>query len=156
MPHEDRFTHSPRRTTLWIGSQIIIIAAVLSILGGAAFGLISMASQPSRVIQKTFDADNMISNYEWFRQQYADILAMDAKISASVGARISFEESAGDRSTWKSSDRQQWDQLNRIVLGLENQRTTMVASYNARATMTNRSIFINPPVVGGPTLPDRL
>lgn len=156
---EDRyrgFEQRPRRTLIGWGLSIFLIVGVLWGIGSLAFGGLNLLSQPGRVIQKTFDADNMVANYEWFRTQFADIGAMDTKLANAVAARTGFEDLAGPRAGWKLSDRQEWDQLNRIVLGLQNQRATMVAAYNGRASQTNRSIFINPPIVGGPVLPERV
>lgn len=142
MSFEDRLYRRPRRTIIGLGFSAIAILAVLGLGGGIVFGGLNLLAQPGRVVQKTFDADNMIYNYEWFRQQYADIGSMDAKIEAATTSLGSFEQSAGPRSGWALSDRQQWDQLNRMVLGLTNQRTTMVATYNGRASQANRSIFM--------------
>lgn len=153
---EEYFNRAPRRSVFGWGVSAIVIVAGLTVVGGTVSLVINLASQPARVVQKTFDADNMIANYEWFRQQYADVQAMSVKLANAETALSSFETSAGPRTDWKLSDRQQWDQLNRIVLGLRNQRATMVAEYNGRASQTNRAIFINPPVVGGPVLPERL
>ncbi len=142
MSYEERFIARPRRTIIGLGFSAIAILAVLGVGGGLVFGGLNLLAQPGRVIQKTFDADNMIYNYEWFRTQYADIQAMDAKVAAAQASLASFEASAGPRTDWALSDRQQWDQLNRMVLGLTNQRTTMVATYNGRASQANRSIFM--------------
>lgn len=142
MNFEDRLYHRPRRTIIGLGFSAIAILAVLGVGGGIVFGGLNLLSQPARVVQKTFDADNMIYNYEWFRQQYADVQSMDVKIAAAQSSLASFESSAGPRADWALSDRQQWDQLNRMVLGLTNQRTTMVATYNGRASQANRSIFM--------------
>lgn len=139
---EDRFTHRPGRTIFVIGVVVILIVIGLSVIGGTLGWVLNLASQPGRVVQQTFRAENMIYNYEWFRQQYADIQAMDPKLRNAIDARAAFETSAGPRTAWVLSDRQQWDQLNRIVLGLQNQRATMVAEYNGRASQANRSIFM--------------
>lgn len=139
---ESRFNDRPVRTGISFGVAVIGGILVLSVVGGVGFGVLNLSSQPARVVQKTFDADNMIYNYEWFRQQYADIQAMDQKIAASSVSLESFENSAGPRSGWAASDRNRWDFLNSQVLGLTNQRTTMVAAYNGRASQANRSIFM--------------
>lgn len=139
---ENRFNDRPVRTGVSFGAAVLIGIMGLSVVGGIGFGALNLLAQPARVVQKTFDADNMIYNYEWFRQQYADIQAMDQKIAASSASLASFEASAGPRTGWASSDRNRWDFLNSQVLGLTNQRTTMVATYNGRASQANRSIFM--------------
>lgn len=139
---ENRFNERPVRTGVSFGAAVLIGLMGLTVVGGVGFGALNLLSQPARVVQKTFDADNMIYNYEWFRQQYADIQSMDQKIAASSASLAAFEKSAGPRSGWASSDRNRWDFLNSQVLGLTNQRTTMVATYNGRASQANRSIFM--------------
>lgn len=139
---ENRFNERPIRTGVSFGAAALIGIMALTVVGGIGFGALNLLSQPARVVQKTFDADNMIYNYEWFRQQYADIQAMDQKIAASQASLDAFEASAGPRSGWASSDRNRWDFLNSQVLGLTNQRTTMVATYNGRASQANRSVFM--------------
>lgn len=136
------FENRPGRSSFKAGLIGIAVLAGLSLVGGIAFGGLNLLAQPGRVVQKTFDADNMIYNYEWFRTQYADIQSMDAKIAAVQQSIASFEASAGERSTWASSDRNRWDFLNSQLIGLQNQRTTMVATYNGRSSQANRSIFM--------------
>lgn len=100
-----------------------------------------VANQAGRVFEKTFDADNMVGNYEWFKQQYQDIKAIDTKIVSTQSSFDTFITSAGDRSTWTFEDKQEFGRLNTIINGLKNQRASMVAEYNARASMANRNIF---------------
>ncbi len=134
---EKDFAEKPRRTALNIGLSALAICGVLALVGTG----ISVLLQPAKVAQKTFDADNMIGNYEWFHQQYEDVKAFDARLVAATAAKTAFEQSAGPRDSWKFDERQEWNRLNTIVLGLTGQRASMVAEYNARTAMANRNIF---------------
>jgi hypothetical protein len=134
---EDRFEKSPRRTALVVVLSVVGIAFV----GVVAVRGLGLLTQPLAVAERTFDADNMIANYEWFHQQYEDINANAQRLSAARDALTSFEASAGDRSTWKFDDRQEWNRLHMIVLGLEGARAEMIATYNARTEMQNRDLF---------------
>lgn len=134
---EARLEKKPRRTALNIGLSVIAIVAVLGIAGAG----INILMQPARVAQKTFEAGNIIANYEWFFQQNQDVQAFDIRLTAAVAAQAAFEESAGARDSWKFDDRQEWNRLNTIVLGLTGKRASMVADYNARTQMANRDIF---------------
>ena len=71
----------------------------------------------------------MIYNYEYFRQQYQDVVAIDGKITTMAEGAAS---ATGDEKT----------RLNSVVLGLKAKRQQMVADYNAKASMANRSIFL--------------
>lgn len=136
------FENKPRRSFFGLGAWIIVIVLGLGAVAGAGSWALNLASQPGKVITKIFEADNMINNYEWFKTQHNDILAMEAKIGNAQTQLDSWIASAPERSEWKIQDRQMYGQLNSIVLGLTNQRATMVATYNARAEMANRSIFM--------------
>lgn len=125
---ERRFEQRPARTTFSAGVLILLGLMGLTIVGGIGFWTIGIVSQPGRVLAKTLDADNVIYNYEWFRQQYQDVLAMDAKIAVQDAAATA---ATGDEKTRVFS----------IVAGLKTKRAQMVADYNARGSMANRSIF---------------
>ncbi|QGZ14211.1 hypothetical protein PP940_gp180 [Rhizobium phage RL2RES] len=116
-----------------------ILLAGFLITGGAMVSKIVLS--PLSVATKTFDADNMIYNYEYFKRQYYDIVAFNQKIDNAQRQITSFEDSAGPRTNWTFEDKQESNRLNSVVLGLRNQRENMIAEYNARSKMANRSIF---------------
>lgn len=126
---ERRFEERPLRTGLSFGTGIVLIMLALGVVGGAGVFAINLLSQPARIASKTFDADNVIYNYEWFRQQYQDVGAIDVKIATTAEAA---QAADGDEKV----------RLNSIVTGLKTKRAQMVADYNARGSMANRSIFI--------------
>lgn len=126
---EQRFEQQPRRTAINVGLSVVLVAAALGVGGTVIFGATNFLTQAGRVVSKTIDADNVIYNYEWFRQQYQDVSAVDAKIAT---MKAGAESAAGDERI----------RLNSIVLGLTTKRAQMVADYNARASMANRSIFM--------------
>lgn len=122
---------------------IIVLAAVsgFSIMA-SGLGLLTLPfTSGIKIIEKTLDSDNIINNYEWFKQQYADVQAIDKKIVAAETAVASFKAEAGDRSTWTFEDKQESSRLGSVLLGLQNQRASMVAEYNARSQMANRNLF---------------
>ncbi len=124
----------------WIWWSVGIVLMLL--VGGWAIRvLVFPVNQATRVAERTLNADNMIRQYEWFKQQNQDIEAIDANIAQRREGLRSFEASAGARADWGFEDRQEWARLNAIVQGLQGQRTQMVAEYNARAEMANRNIF---------------
>lgn len=138
---ERDFEARPARTFLKVGIIFIIIISIFGLVAGA-IGLITLPFRATRgVVERTFQPDAMIGNYEWFKRQVQDVKAMDARLAASRNAKVSFEESAGGREKWSFEDKQEWGRLNSIILGLENQRAGMVAEYNARSEMANRSLF---------------
>lgn len=111
------------------------------ILGVIGFNM-NPFRQAGRIINKTIDADNVLYNYEYFKQQWRSVEAIDQKIASQQGGVLRFEDSAGPRSDWSRDDKIEHARLSSIVIGLEQQRADMVAQYNARAAMANRSIFL--------------
>ncbi|WP_146200180.1 hypothetical protein [Ochrobactrum soli] len=138
---EQRLQERPRRTLFGIGLSAIVIVAGLSVAGWAVSFVLNPIHQAGRIVEKTIDADNVIANYEWFKRQYHDVLAIDQKLIAAESGRAGFEKSAGDRASWRFEDRQEWNRLNAIAIGLRSQRASMVAEYNARTQMANRDLF---------------
>lgn len=114
----------------------------LFLLGLATGGIMyftNIASQPARVLQKTLDADNMVYNYEWFKQTYEDVLATDVKIK---NTRASLEDYAGlSRKDMDMFDKNESGRLKAVLLGLQNHKESIMAQYNARSKMANRSLF---------------
>lgn len=136
------FENKPKRSIFAIGAWTLVIIAGLSVVGTVLSTGTNFFTQANRVVSKTIDADNMIYNYEWFKQQYNDILAMDVKVANAENQKAIWLETAPPRDQWATQDRQMFNQLSSIALGLANQRATMVSTYNARAEMANRSIFL--------------
>lgn len=138
---EDRFERKPAGTTLrllLVGFGIIVVLGVVGFFTGL---IANPFVQTKRIIEKTIDADNVLYNYEWFKTQNQDVIAIDVKLAAAAKAKSDFETSAGARETWGFEDKQEWNRLNTIVLGLTGQRASMVSLYNARSEMANRDIF---------------
>jgi hypothetical protein len=127
--------------SFWTFKKTFFLILALVILIGGTTWVLRVVSQPARIIAKTLDADNVIEEYEWFKTQHQDFLAIKKKAKNADIALQVFSESAGDRSTWTFEDKNEHARLNTIVLGLNNQREDIVALYNARSKMVNRSIF---------------
>ncbi|QIG73657.1 hypothetical protein EVC04_220 [Rhizobium phage RHph_I1_9] len=123
-----------------IGKLVGLFLFFIFLLAGGMM-ITKIFLSPVAVVSKTFDADNIIYNYEWFKRQYNDIIAFNQKIDIAQSQISRFEESAGPRTNWTFEDKQEANRLNSVVLGLRNQRESMIAEYNAKSSMVNRSIF---------------
>lgn len=93
------------------------------------------------VVEKTYDADNAIANYEWFKTQYEKIQANKAQALNAKAAADEYKEMYGDPKDWDFQTKSEYNRLNTITLGLKNQHESLVAEYNARSEMANRNIF---------------
>ena len=133
-------------------TTFIIIAIISGLtLGGIAIKVIFFpVNTANKLIQtaydaqdKTLKADNAIYNYEWFKQQNEDIIALGNKITNASIALDTFKKDAGDRTKWTFEDKTESSRLESLKLGLQNQLEQVIADYNARAKMANRNIFQN-------------
>ena len=104
---------------------IVFLIVVISIVGFTT----NMICQPARLVTKTFDADNILHNYEWFHQTAQDIGASKIKIkNADVMVQKAKSEEA--REKWGT-----------VLLGLNNYIQDLIAQYNAKSRMINRNLF---------------
>lgn len=136
------------------GNALLAVLLAIGIFGGLsivgmAMGIItipwlklgSQVQMERQIIQKTFDADNALYNYHWFKEKAADISATENKIQNAQSDILDFEVSAGDRSKWTFEDKTEYARISAIKSGLKNYYETIVADYNARAKEVDRSIF---------------
>jgi hypothetical protein len=93
------------------------------------------------IIDKTYKADNAIYNYEWFKTQYEKIQANRNQIQNLKDSLASYKETYGNVNTWDYVVKEEYNRLNTMYIGLQNQDENLVAEYNARSKMANRNIF---------------
>jgi hypothetical protein len=117
--------------------------ATIVVLGGlyGVATVVGVVTTPLAIVNKILQPDNVLYNYEWFKQQVQDVKAIDQKINAFTATLKAFEVSAGPRDSWKFDDRQEWNRINSVLTGLTGQRASMVAEYNAKSQMANRTLF---------------
>ena len=124
--------------TLWRMSKWVIgIIIFISLVGF----FLNPFQQVGSIINKTINADNVLYNYEWFKLRHEAINAIDSKIVSSDKTTKTLTDSLGLRKEWHREDRIEHARLSSICLGLRQQRDDLVAEYNAKSRMVNRSIF---------------
>ena len=131
-----------------IATLIIIALVVLSVAGwglkAAMLGPKTITTQidsAAEVIEKTYDADNAIYNYEWFKQQEADIRAAEKQIGNMKHSLDEYKDMYGDPTEWDFQTKQDYNSQNTKYIGQRNYYEELVEDYNARANMANRNIF---------------
>lgn len=115
---------------------------------GTAFNLITIPwlkfgrqIQTERgIIEKTYNADNALYNYHWFKERAEAIEATKTKIKHAEAAVEIFEQ-AGPRTAWTFEDKTEHARLSSVSFGLKNHYQDIVAEYNARAKEVDRAIF---------------
>lgn len=89
----------------------------------------SVVTAPSRVVSRTLQTDNIINNYEWFHDAYAQYRARLGQINAHKNLVNSAEGSEKSR-------------LNIELAAISQNCRDLAARYNSNATKSNRSIFM--------------
>jgi len=121
--------------------KVLVFVVTLTVILGVLGFVMNPFRQAARIVNKTMDADNVITNYEWFKQRHEDIGAIDSKIKSSDTVVSQFKTDAGERADWHREDREEHARLSSVLLGLMQQRADLAAEYNARSRMVNRNIF---------------
>lgn len=93
------------------------------------------------IIDKTYDPESAVHNYEWFKQQFEDIEATERIIRNTKVEMDAYKEMYGNASEWEWQTRQNYNSLQSKYLGQQNYYEDLVATYNARSKMANREIF---------------
>jgi len=136
---------------LEIGMYILAAAAIFSILFVVGYALkavfipvktvTNQIDSASDIVDKTYDADNAIYNYEWFKTQYEKIQANRDQIIIANNTIAEFKSTYGNPNDWGYANQQEYARLLSIKQGLQSQDRNLVAEYNARNKMANREIF---------------
>lgn len=93
------------------------------------------------IIAKTYNADNALYNYHWFKERITALKAIENKIQNAKDTEAGFISSAGARKDWSFEDKTESARLSTVTLGLKNQYEDLSAEYNARALEVDRAIF---------------
>ena len=109
-----------------IGGAALI---ALPVVGGLYSTFSSVATAPSRVINKTLQTDNIINNYEWFHDAYGQYRARVSQIEQHKRFMSEAEDSEKSR-------------LRIELAAIQQSCRELSAQYNANATKSNRSIFM--------------
>lgn len=93
------------------------------------------------IVAKTYNAENALYNYRWFKDMAETIKATEINIENAIQAQAEFRAFAGARSGWTFEDKQQDSYLSSLVIGQKNYYQQIVGEYNSRASQVDRAIF---------------
>jgi len=121
---------------------LIIVMAIVGLFVGSwlLWGYSVGQKAVTGVVERTFDPDNIIYNYEYFKNQHRQILAYDNQIATAKAGVV--EAESQPRAERDFRDKEEIARLRTILQGLRNQRDTAVGAYNANARKVNRNIFM--------------
>lgn len=120
---------TPMKLFSWGLAGVLGVVGIVTV-GQIAAGLSSVVTAPSRVVTRTLETDNIISNYEWFHDAFGNYKSRVAQVKA-------------HRQTLaEATDPAEKTRL-RIEINAISQACRELANrYNANATKTNKSIFM--------------
>jgi len=128
-----------------IGIVLVVVVALLICVVGyfwlAPKIFLTQVDSAHEIIDKTYDAQNAIYNYEWFKTQYEKIQATERQIDNTMMLKDEFKETYGEASTWDFTTKESYSRIQTTLLGQKNHYESIVAEYNARSKMVNRNIF---------------
>lgn len=131
----------------------IVLLIIVGVLGASvvatAMGIITIpwlklnrrVQMERDIIQQTYDADNAIYTYEWFKDRHEAIVQSENKIKIAEDVLADFEARAGSRDKWTFEDKNEHARLSSVVAGLKSHRADLIAEYNANSKKVNKSIF---------------
>ncbi len=132
------------------GVIILIAGAILGVaLVGSALNLItipwlrfnSQIQMNRDIIQKTYDADNALYNYHWFKERSGALKAEQKQIIIADNAANDFDKNAGVRRDWTFEDKTESSRLHSVAQGLRSDFEYKSAEYNAKMKEVDRAKF---------------
>jgi hypothetical protein len=128
---------------LFFGGMLVlgVIGTALNIITIPWLKLNSQVQMERDIVQRTYNADNALYNYRWFKDRHEALKAAEVQISNAQKAEASFAAAAGPRSEWTFEDKNESARLASITLGLKNNYESMAAEYNSRAQQVDRAVF---------------
>lgn len=119
-----------QREYYWSLPRIVFGLILAIILLGSLGWIVNLMSQPARIMSKTFDADNVINNYEWYRDAYGNYLARTAQVRQFKTLRD------------EEKNEQERSRLRIEMAAIQQSCRDLARRYNANADKVNRSIFM--------------
>lgn len=133
----ENFENNPRK---WFRKYILWIVGLV-LLVGTIFYFVSWGTEAAEVAKDTYGPKAAKFEYEWFKTQYEDYQAIQEKITDQQKSLDDFRADLGPRKEWDRTDKIEYDRLNSIKVGLEQQKADIAAKYNAKSKMSTRNVF---------------
>ncbi len=132
------------------GFLLLLFVLVVMVVNRIIFVQQTVDKSARGVITKTLDSDNVIQNYEWFKQTAQDYDAALANIETTRAQVKDLASVPASKRDWQ--DKKDLSAARTTLSGQIQYANSLAADYNARSKMMNRSIF----KAGDRALPTRL
>lgn len=133
-----------------IKNKWIVLSVTVILFGGTLTKVLLFPSNVAdkavnsvnKVVDKTLDANNILQNYEFFKQQYEDYLALKSTIEMSNKELEDFKSQLPkERDKWDNADKNEFARLQTNLSGQKQQLNNIISEYNAKSKMQNRNLF---------------
>jgi hypothetical protein len=124
-----RDVHEAEGNFYWSLPKIFFATIIGLFVLGSALGIGSLILQPGRIVNKTLDADNVITNYEWFHDANGNYLARVAQVKQFKGL------------LGAETDAQEKSRLRIDMAAIQQSCRDLSRRYNANSEKMNRGIF---------------
>jgi hypothetical protein len=142
----------PARKWLYILGIVFALFVVINLVSYIWMPFLPWFEQrdaAEETIEQTYDAENAIDEYEWFRGQYNDIEAKRNQIDNNYDELERFYDTYGDprnesvnpNEDWSRQTQERHSRIQQRITGNQQQLEQMVAEYNARSESANRAVF---------------
>jgi len=134
-----------------VGGMFLI--AIIAMFGMAVIGAIYMPFLPwneerqagEETIERSYDVDQAISNYEEFRDLYNDIQAQRAAVENSEAELQRFYDTWGrtpnEEPEWTRQATERHNQIQTRLTGNRDQLENLIAEYNSMSQQANTELF---------------
>lgn len=97
---------------------------------------------PTQINNRVMNGDNAIYNYEWFKQQEADIERLYLQEKNHIEAFDRFMKGLPEnKADWSYFDKEEYGRLSATVTAQKDMLNRAIQNYNAKSSMVTKNIF---------------
>jgi len=127
---------------LGVLSAIILFGFIGKIIFFGTTAVHNTLDTPREINNRIMNGDNAIKEYEWFKQQEADIRRLHTQETNHIAALERFKESLpADKTQWNSFDRDDYQKLSANITAQQDMVNRAIENYNAHSSMVTKNIF---------------
>ena len=116
------------------------IVGKIVLFGGDIIG--NTLDTPREINNTIMNGDNAIKNYEWFKQQEADIERLYLQEETHKSALARFKDGLPeDKASWTIYDRDDYSKLSANITAQTDMLNKAIKDYNAKSGMVTKNIF---------------
>ena len=130
----------------WVLIGFIVVLFIAAIIAWQIISGIFGAGKG--ILETTFDSDNIITQYEQFRDKYNRVLAMDEQYLAAEQDETQALTFALADDNVTLLEQRNLSQMATITRGIRSRQNELIGEYNADASKANVQIFQNPKLFG--------